>query len=79
MSMRVPPSAKRLMGAIGCRRPHLTKLVDICSEIFVESAPNLCAFIYDAPNDVIDMAAPRTACHEVFPPMSTGHMFTLWT
>ena len=35
------------MGEIGCRRAHSTKLVDICSEIFVESASNLCAFFYD--------------------------------
>ena len=51
------------MGEIGCRRPHSTKLVDIRSEIFVESALDLCAFIYEAPNDVICMAAPVTACY----------------
>ena len=48
-----------LMGEIGCRRPHSTKLVDISSEIFIESASNLCAFFYEAPNDIICMAAPH--------------------
>ena len=57
------------MGEIGCRRPHSTKLVDICSEIHVESASDLCAFIYETPNDIISRAAPGTACY----PRLTGH------
>ena len=51
---------KGLMGEIGCRRPHSTKLGNILSEIFIESVSNLCAFSHDAPNDVIYMAAPYT-------------------
>ena len=38
---------ERLMGEIGCWRPHLTKLVDTCLEIFIQSMSNQCAFIYD--------------------------------
>ena len=56
--------SKELMGEMGCQRQHSTKLVDIHSEIFIESVSNLCAFIYATPNDIICMAAPSTACHE---------------
>ena len=37
---------ERLMGEIGCQRPHSTKLVDIHLEIFVESALDVCIYLW---------------------------------
>ena len=36
---------EQLMGEIGCQRPHLTKLVDIHSEIFAESVSDVCIYL----------------------------------